>query len=174
MPDVLPNNSYAYYSTGQTTVILSTEKYTIDDKFNFTTDTCLVYAEQLEIASSITARGKNIGLFCHDLTIPNSVTLDVSGDNGTAGTHNINKDGGRGGDGKDAGHVWICIRSLPGTDPIHNLTIEAYGGAGGIGGNGTISSTPDKDKPTETKGGDGGNGGNGGMSNQQSPRDYQY
>ncbi|PKY03296.1 serine protein kinase [Aspergillus campestris IBT 28561] len=162
MASVLPNNSYAYYSTEQATIILSTEKYIIDDKFKFTTDTCLVYAEELEITSSITARGKSIGLFCHTLTVSNGVTIGVSGETGAAGIPNINEDGGSGGNGKDAGNVWICVRSVPGEKAFQNLTIEAYGGTGGSGGDSTISDKEDKDKPKETRGGAGGDGGNGG------------
>ncbi|KAJ5520798.1 serine protein kinase [Penicillium fimorum] len=161
MVSTLPNNTYSYYSSGQATIILSTEKQIIDDKFKFNTDTCLVYAEELEITSNITAHGKNIGLFCHEVTIPKSVSIDVSGENGVAGSNKINQDAGPGGNGKNGGNVWICVRSLPEKNAFNNLKIEAYGGVGGTGGDSSISISPDTGKLKETKGGDGGDGGNG-------------
>jgi hypothetical protein len=159
MVRVLPDNNYAYHSNGKVTIILSTGKQTIDDKFNFSSNTCLIYAETIEITSSITASGKSIGLFCHSLLIPSKVTITVSGDHGTVGSNGVDKDGERGGDGKDAGNVWICVQFLPKENDLHNLEIKAYGGNGGRGGDSTSS----QDDPKETRtGGDGGNGGNGG------------
>lgn len=166
---VLPDNNYAYYSKDNVTIILSTKKYTIDDKFKFTTEICLVYAEEIEITSDITARGKSIGLFCHTLTIPNRVTILVSGENGTAGKNGVDQDGGQGGNGADSGNIWVCVQSLAkNNNPFHTLEIKAYGGDGGRGGDSTVSQSGDKEggnkKKVETKGGNGGNGGNGGKA----------
>lgn len=156
MACILPNNDYAYHSNEKATIILSTEKYTIDDKFEFTTGTCLIYAETIEISSSITQHGKSIGLFCHTLTIPSQVTIDVSGDNGKAGVSHVDQDGKDGGNGGNAGNVWICVQSLPTENAFQNLKIKASGGNGGRGGNSTSS------QGKKGKGGNGGNGGNGG------------
>ncbi|KAF7629508.1 serine protein kinase [Aspergillus flavus] len=158
MAPILPDNNYAYHSNAKVTIILSTGKYTIDDKFKFSTNACLIYAETIHIASSIKAPGQSIGLFCHTLTTPSRVTINVSGDEGRAGANGVDKDGGKGGDGQNAGNVWICVQSLPRENTFLNLEIKAYGGSGGRGGDST-SSQYDANK---TKGGDGGNGGNGG------------
>ncbi|KAI9930684.1 hypothetical protein MW887_011439 [Aspergillus wentii] len=137
MASVLLNNNYASHSNDKATIILRTEKYTIPKKFKFSTDTCLIYAETIELTSDITAQGKSIGLFCHRLKLSSHVTIDVPGDKGAAGDNH----------------------SLPRENAFHNLEIKAYGGDGGNGGDST--SSQDDSKETRT-GGAGGNGGNAG------------
>ncbi|XHG04062.1 hypothetical protein AWENTII_007343 [Aspergillus wentii] len=106
MASVLLNNNYASHSNDKATIILRTEKYTIPKKFKFSTDTCLIYAETIELTSDITAQGKSIGLFCHRLKLSSHVTIDVPGDKGAAGDNHVDKDRRR-------RRCWKCLNLRP-------------------------------------------------------------
>ncbi|KAE8155237.1 hypothetical protein BDV25DRAFT_167697 [Aspergillus avenaceus] len=148
-----PNDDYVRYKKDDLTIILdTTEGYEIGSDFGFDTSTCLVYAETVNLKANVRIPGKSLGLFCSKINIPESVTLDVSGENGKVGDQKIDADGGTGTSGKNAGDVWIFVQDFE-KGNFDNLTVKAHGGDGGRGGN-----TSGLEK-TGGKGGDGGNGG---------------
>lgn len=118
-PRTLPDNDYAYYRQGKMTIILSTDSYKIEDGFRFNSDSCLIYAETIEITADVSVPGKSLGLFCQTLVVPKTVTVDVSGAAGKPGLDSLDQDGGPGGDGEHAGHVWISVQGLKIEDGDH-------------------------------------------------------
>ncbi|KAL2063762.1 hypothetical protein VTL71DRAFT_5567 [Oculimacula yallundae] len=112
----------------------------------------LVYAECIELSTSLILPGKHIALVCHELRLSGSdhVVIDVSGSNGGAQIPSPVGNGAVGEDGKDAGKVFISVE-IP-TKDLDRLTVRAYGGDGGQGG-----STSDlAETCTAGKGGKGG------------------
>ncbi|KAJ5081532.1 hypothetical protein NUU61_009796 [Penicillium alfredii] len=149
-----PNDEHFVFRKENTTLILdTTEKFEIGKNFNFSTTTCLVYAETVEITTDLSLPGKEIGLFCNKIIVPAPVKLDVSGKDGEVGDQKIDANGGAGHAGKDAGSVWRFVQDFPKND-LNNLEIHAWGGGGGRGGDTSA---------LEKTGGQGGNGGKGGL-----------
>lgn len=125
----------------------------------------LVYAESININSSIKIPGRTLGLFCQTLTLTPSgsedfIIIDVSGANGGRSTAAPVGSGSKGEDGKDAGSVYISVENA--MADLSQLKVRALGGDGGIGG-----STSDSDK--EAQGGAGGKGGNAGKLRKAIP-----
>lgn len=152
----LPDDNFASFVKDDVTVILSVadEPYNLDNSFNFATKCCLIYAESVEISASLIAPGKRLGIFCHDINIQDNVVIDVSGKSGDAGANSATDNGEPGGNGANAGDVWVFVQNGV-EDTLKKLQIKAFGGDGGEGG----------DASAEGKeGGKGGDGGNGGQS----------
>lgn len=153
---MLPNDDNFRYVKDKTTLILdTTEKLVIDKKFTFSTPTCLVYAETIEIVAGINLPGQSLGLFCHNLRVPEKAKINVSGLPGKTGISKINENGESGGVGQSSGNVWLYVQEFN-QDDLENLELSAFGGDGGRGGDTSGSSA--------VKGGIGGNGGAGGKS----------
>lgn len=150
----IPSDDFAYAEVENMTLILDTSSsaYEIDKNFQFTTDNCLLYAENVSILNSVKATGKNLGIFCHTLSVTENVEIDVSGKSGDAGLPGVEQDGDPGKDGADGGNVWIFVQDID-NEAIRKLQIKAFGGDGGKGGDATGSGK---------RGGTGGNGGKGG------------
>lgn len=156
----VPDNTFATFVKDDFTVILSTkeEPYIINaETFNFQTSYVFIYAEKVEITGSIEIKGKNLGIFCSDISVKggdkdgSEVVIDVSGRHGDTQSDNPSEDGRAGGNGEKGGDVWLFVQNGV-EDTLKKLEIKAFGGDGGKGGN----AGPEK------KGGNGGNGGNGG------------
>ncbi|PLN82658.1 hypothetical protein BDW42DRAFT_192862 [Aspergillus taichungensis] len=130
----------------------SAKPYEINANFQFKTGTCLLYAENITISSSVKIPGKNLGIFGHSLSVTENVEIDVSGKSGSAGSQGVGKNGEDGKDGADAGTVWLFVQDID-DNATKKLTIKAFGGDGGRGG---VATGPGN------KGGNGGNGGKGG------------
>ncbi|KAL6718463.1 hypothetical protein ACLMJK_004554 [Lecanora helva] len=134
------------------------EPYVLNDKagiFTSKSSSFLVYAETIDLSSSIKLPGKTLGLFCQNLTLsgfPN-VIIDVSGVNGSAKPAVAVGDGAKGDDGQDGGSVFISVESS--IADLTKLQVKAFGGDGGQGG-------ASSDSKKTAKGGDGGKGGNAG------------
>ncbi|KAH6689664.1 hypothetical protein F5X68DRAFT_230280 [Plectosphaerella plurivora] len=121
-----------------------TDGFVLNAELNFE-DMLLIYAETVYIQSStIKLPGKKIGIFCHSLVIgPESACIDVSGANGNAATSST----ARAGNGGDGGSVWLYVEA-PTPALRTKLSLQAYGGDGGRGADGSPA----------------GNGGDGGAS----------
>jgi hypothetical protein len=132
------------------------------DLFTSKSANLLVYAESIEISSSIKLPRRTLGLFCQDLTLSGSedVTIDVSGANGGPATAATVGSGRKGEDGKDAGSVYISVEN-PAAD-LTRLKVRALGGDGGPG-----ASTSDSNKTAQ--GGQGGKGGSAGKLRKARP-----
>lgn len=150
----LPDDNFARFSKGDVTVILNVtdEPYKLDNRFNFSTQCCLIYAESIQISALLEAPGKSLGIFCQDISIQGDVVIDVSGKDGDAGKDSTTDNAEPGGNGTNAGDVWIFVQNGV-EDTLKKIQIKAFGGDGGAGGD---ASAADK------KGGKGGDGGNGG------------
>ncbi|KAG7421950.1 hypothetical protein Forpe1208_v000089 [Fusarium oxysporum f. sp. rapae] len=145
------------YTVGKHTVILSISKSAevIDTNFGFDTESCLVYAERVEIRGSLKKQpGKSIGIFCSELQLfpisnETHCTIDVGGDNGSppsADTPNL-------ANGKAGGTIDIFVEDLEGLQ-LNKLMLRSTGGNGVSGWD-----------ATEKVGGKGGDGGDGGRIN---------
>ncbi|KAB8261279.1 hypothetical protein BDV32DRAFT_148546 [Aspergillus pseudonomiae] len=147
----LATDAHAVVEKKTVTVILDTndEAFLFDSSLAFKTESLLIYAEKIKISGQINLPGKNVGIFCSKLTVDGPATINVSGDDGRAGDTSINEEGGEGGDGQNAGNVWVFVQDLT-VSQLQELKIESYGGTGGMGGD------------TSASGKIGGNGGKGG------------
>lgn len=152
------NPEFVSYERSKCTVVLSSSASTYalsqtSPLFASAKNTILVYAETIELQSSLTLPGKTIGLFCKSLLIPQSLqcTIDVSGLDGPASTPSVTDDGAHGADGSPSGSVYIYVQQT--TDAWERLKIRSLGGDGAAGG---ATSAVGKN------GGDGGRGGDAG------------
>ncbi|KJK66773.1 hypothetical protein P875_00127901 [Aspergillus parasiticus SU-1] len=153
-PNILTDD-YGYQRNNDTIIQLSTldEPIVLDKDFVFEKTTYLIYAEKIKIKNGVPEQlGKNIGLFCHEIEVEQGAVINVSGENGSRGANNAEDNGEKGGDGADAGKVWIFVQNAQ-EDMLKNLSVKAFGGSGGRGGDavGNIKEA-----------GAGGKGGNGG------------
>jgi hypothetical protein len=153
------NLDFVSYERSDCTVVLSSSAspYSISQSsplFASAKNTILIYAETIELQSSLVLHGKTIGLFCNELSIPQSVlqcTIDVSGLDGRESNPSVTDHGIRGADGLPSGSVYIYVQQP--TDNWERLKVRALGGDGAAGG---ATSAVGK------SGGDGGKGGNAG------------
>ncbi|GKT82049.1 hypothetical protein ColTof4_14472 [Colletotrichum tofieldiae] len=123
---------------------------TINRNLNCTQSTLLIYSEVVNITSdAIQIPGLKLGIFCNKLNLGlETLTIDVSGNNGPDGIAKGDKTGSA---GQDGGSIWLYVEE-PSPGLAKKLTLKAYGGDGGQGLSETVAT------------GQGGNGGNGGLS----------
>ncbi|KAE8153966.1 hypothetical protein BDV25DRAFT_136336 [Aspergillus avenaceus] len=153
-PELTFTDDYTKFQKGDITVILSAADtpVRVDTQLSFTTTTCLIYAERVEVSAHVKLPGKVLGIFCTEMVVREDSIIDVSGNAGTAGMTNMSSGGVNGDNGQSGGHVRIFIQEME-HGVSENLTIKAFGGDGGAGGDSGAEGNA---------GGNGGNGGNGG------------
>ncbi|KAL3468737.1 hypothetical protein BJX99DRAFT_265867 [Aspergillus californicus] len=147
-------DDYATVTKNDTHLILhtGTKPYELDSNFRFSTQNCLIYAENMSVTGTLDFRGKAcFGLFCSNITVKGEVTINMSGFPGEDQPPAIEGDGRHGTAGKSSGKVWLFAQQLD-RDSLKKLTVLAHGGQGGRGGD------------TAAAGKTGGPGGNGGDS----------
>lgn len=164
------DDNFQYEKGNDTTFILQTKSpFELNSNVKFETNSLLVYAETIHLDPPgnglLKFPGKNIGLFCHTLSISSKAPraiISVSGGNGvnvvsnTSPLTDVNH-------GKDGGSITLYVEKLDlaliptkvDSPDGRGLFLRANGGVGGAGASfhefGGPASSPD-----------GGNGGDGG------------
>ncbi|KAG8677662.1 hypothetical protein FPOAC2_03794 [Fusarium poae] len=143
----------AVYTVGKHTVILSISKSpeVIDANFAFDTESCLIYAERIEIRGSLNIPGRSIGIFCSELQLfpisgETHCTIDVSGKNGSPPSANTPNTA----HGEAGGNIEVFVEDLESLQ-VNKFMLRSAGGNGVSGWD-----------ATQGVGGKGGNGGHGG------------
>ncbi|RMJ15836.1 hypothetical protein BHE90_000072 [Fusarium euwallaceae] len=161
-----PNDHFSYFTDGQdNTVILKTiDTFTLRRTDRFSTQKLHVYAETIRLDGNIKLPGKELGLFCNKLLLPDdklSVSISVAGKVGDDCAPNQTPSDNN--HGQHGGNIILSVEEfdpqlLPTVDGKQKkigLYLEAHGGNGGRGATST-SSNDDGGSP----GANGGNGGN--------------
>ncbi|KAL7788405.1 hypothetical protein V8C37DRAFT_388463 [Trichoderma ceciliae] len=159
-----PNDSFSYFHTESTTIILQTlDPFILNQTKNFTTPKLHIYAETIKIAEDVTFPGKELGLFCNKLILEypkdrETIEISVSGLNGGDGVPNKYDIDTK---GKPGGKIILYVEepedSIFPTLEKKGLFLKAAGGDGGHGAPNIGTG--------DTHGGPGGNGGDGGTIN---------
>ncbi|KAL2673793.1 hypothetical protein Neosp_012237 [[Neocosmospora] mangrovei] len=160
-----PDDHFSYFTDGQdNTVILQTlETFTLRSTDKFTTKRLHVYAETIRIDGDIELPGKELGLFCNKLILPEgqlSISVSVAGSAGEDCTPNQTPTDHN--HGQHGGNIILSVEEFdPKLLPIveskqgkTGLFLQAHGGDGGMG-----AASVGSDDGGGSPGADGGNGG---------------